>query len=152
MPSSIEWITGPVHTGKTTRLGERIAANQSQYCGLLAPVDAAGKRYLQDIVTSERRMLDCSPQAKEVVLVGPYTFSGEVFAWGRSVLADHHANYPNRTLVIDEIGKLELKGEGLADICWKVIEARENSKTPLILVVRDSLVFAVTNQILSNLS
>jgi len=149
MPSNIEWITGLVHTGKTTRLGERIAKKPTQYCGLLAPVDAAGKRYLQDIVTSEKRMLDCSPQAKDVVLVGPYAFSGEVFAWGRSVLLDHHVDYPNRTLVIDEIGKLELRGEGLADAAWEVINARNRSDSPLILVVRESLTMDVNNLILS---
>lgn len=147
MPSNIEWITGPVHTGKTTRLADRIAANPRQYCGLLAPVDAQGNRYLQDIVTGEKRMLDCSPEAKGVVLVGPYAFSGEVFAWGRSVLLDHHATYPNRTLIIDEIGKLELRGEGLAKDCWEVIANRVKIKKQILLVIRKTLYESVCNRI-----
>lgn len=150
MPSNIEWITGPVHTGKTTRLTERIAANPRQYCGLLAPVDAAGKRYLRDIVTGEKRMLDCSPENNDAVPVGPYVFSESVFAWGRSVLLAHHEKYPSRILVIDEIGKLELRNAGLASACWEVIFAQKKSATQLLLVVRESLMEDVRNRLLSN--
>lgn len=139
MPSNIEWITGPVHTGKTTRLADRIAANPRQYCGLLAPVDAQGNRYLQDIVAGEKRMLDCSPEDNDAVPVGPYVFSESVFAWGRSMLLGHHKAYPKRTLVIDEIGKLELRGAGLAETCWEVLQARQRKNFPALIIVRETL-------------
>ncbi len=147
MSSNIEWVTGPVHTGKTTRLGQRIAENPAQYCGLLAPVDDEGRRYLQNIITGEKRMLDCSPKANDAVLVGPYAFSGEVFKWGRAVLLDHHTTYPNRTLVIDEIGKLELRGAGLADACWEVMEMRNDPSRSVLIIVRETLENAVKDRI-----
>ncbi len=147
MPSNIEWITGPVHTGKTTRLAARIAENPSHYCGLLAPVNENGKRYLKDIVSGERRMLDCAPDSKDAVAVGPYFFCETVFAWGRTLLLQHHEKYPNRTLVIDEIGKLELRGEGLAKACWDIIELRESIALSTLLIVRDSLVDEVKRRL-----
>ena len=149
MSSSIEWIIGPVHTGKTTRLAARIARNHDQYCGLLAPIDESGNRYLQDIVSGERRMMDCSPEAVDAVVVGPYAFSESVFAWGRSTLLAHHKAHPDRTLVIDEIGKLELREEGLAAACWEVIKLRESAFLSTLLIVRDSLEERVRNRILS---
>ncbi|MFK8055289.1 MAG: nucleoside-triphosphatase [Saprospiraceae bacterium] len=147
MPSNIEWITGPVHTGKTTRLTERIADSPEQYCGLLAPIDSEGNRYLHDLVTGERRMLDCAPEAKDMIVVGPYIFSEAVFAWGRSILLSHQEEYPERTLVIDEIGKLELREQGLAPACWELIDQRNSLKKPTVLIVRDSLETLVKTRI-----
>ena len=45
--------------------------------------------------------------------------------------------------MIDEIGKLELRGEGLAPACWDLIKQRQAAKQRLLLVVRDSLTEAV---------
>jgi len=143
MPNSIEWITGPVHTGKTTRLTAQVTKTPEQYCGLLAPVDAFGNRYLQDIISGERRILDCLPTTVNALTVGPYTFSEEVFRWGRSTLKAHHLTYPKRTLVIDEIGKLELRDLGLAPICWHLLAARQTLDQPALIIVRDNLELAV---------
>ena len=142
-PSEPEWITGPVHTGKTTRLAARIAADPDRYCGLLAPVDAEGVRSLRDVVTGEQRRLTCAADAADAVAVGRFTFHAEVFAWGRTLLRAHHERYPRRSLVIDELGKLELRGEGLAPTCWAVIAERRATGSPRLLVVRDNLATAV---------
>ena len=40
----LEVVSGPVHTGKTTRLAARIHRQPDDYCGLLAPVDVQGNR------------------------------------------------------------------------------------------------------------
>lgn len=122
-PGRIEWVTGPVRSGKTTALAGRIAAEPEAYCGLLAPVDAEGVRWLCDVVSGERRRLTCRSDAPDAVAVGRFHFHGEVFGWGRAVLVGHYEAYPERVLVIDELGKLELRGEGLAPDCWQVLGA-----------------------------
>ena len=137
--SPIEWVTGEVQSGKTTALAARIAANPDTYCGLLAPVDARGDRWLRDVVSGERRRLTCAADARDAVAVGRFHFSGEVFAWGREVLERHCVAHPGRTLVIDELGKLELRGEGLAPACWRVIGERLASGGRVVAVVRAGL-------------
>jgi len=139
MPTNIEWIVGPVHTGKTTRLSERIAKNPEHFCGILAPTDEKGNRYLQNIITGERCLLDCDVDQPEAVAVGPYTFSIDVFRWGNSVINEHHEKYPNRKLVIDEIGKLELRNSGLYPSCWSTLKERQHLNQQAIIIVRDSL-------------
>ena len=144
---AVEWVTGPVHTGKTTRLAARIAEAPADYCGVLAPVDAEGVRYLRCVVSGEQRRLTCASEAADAVAVGPYHFHKEVFAWGRGLLETHEEAYPMRTLVVDEIGKLELRGEGLAPACWEVVAARKRTGAPALVVVRETLVPEVGAQL-----
>lgn len=143
----LELIHGPVHTGKTTRLAARIAVNPTAYCGILAPVDELGKRYLVDLVSGERRLLDASDSDDYVVEVGQFRFKPEVFAWGQEILQAHHQDYPTRTLVIDEIGKLELRNEGLAPTCWTILEDRASLQLDTIVVCREYLVEAFKENI-----
>ena len=149
MYPELEWICGPVHTGKTTKLTQRVALAPEQYCGLLAPVDEEGSRYLHDVVSSEQRRLTCSSEAADAIPVGPYHFHEEVFAWGRSLLRTHAEQYPKRTLIIDELGKLELRDAGLAPACWQVLRKRKEAGKKSLIVVRDSLVAAVEERLSS---
>lgn len=143
----LELVTGPVHTGKTTRLAARVAAAPGACCGLLAPVDVAGLRYLRCAVSGEQRRLSCGAEAPDAVAVGPYHFHEGVFTWGRVLLAAHDAAFPRRTLIVDELGKLELRGAGLAPVCWRVLARRRANGQPALVVVRDSLVAAVRERL-----
>ena len=140
--AGLEIISGPVHTGKTTRLAARLAANPPAYCGILAPVDASGKRYLVNLITNEYRLLDAADGDTDFLEVGRFRFKAEVFEWGQHILQQHHLEYPFRTIVIDEIGKLELNNQGLAPSCWAVMQARVRHQLDVIAVCRESLLEA----------
>ena len=133
-------LTGPIQSGKTTRIINWIG-NRHDVMGILAPV-IENVRYLRDISSGEIRKLDADIDcgSDEIVAVGKYKFNKEVFAWGRSKLLD--ALYKNpRWLVIDEFGKLELKGEGLEPALTHVVEkAKKNENTDYLFIVRDYLV------------
>lgn len=128
-------MTGPVHTGKTTALARLVARYPSDFVGILAPV-IDGQRYLRDSSTGETRCLENPVNAKDALPVGPYVFSRSVFGWARQRLAQQAELFPDRWLIIDELGKLELRGEGLAPEATAIITHREER---VIVVVRDSL-------------
>lgn len=153
----IHLATGPIQTGKTTRiLGW--CTGRTDVDGLLAPI-VDGHRHLVRISTGEAQDLQELGRADDPVEVGPYTFSSQVFAWGREQLSSAletrvRANRPG-WLVIDEYGKLELRGEGLEPAVNDVIErlGRANDATVsaggaghrtvemnLLLVIREGLI------------
>lgn len=131
-------LTGPIHSGKTTRLAawlERIGADGTTagvpVAGILAPV-AYGRRRLCSIATGECRDLTASDDLPErrLVTIGPHRFDDAVFAWARGVIgtaasatADARRGSPPRWLVVDEVGPLELRGSGLEPAVSAAIEA-----------------------------
>ena len=130
-------LTGPVHTGKTTALQALIAQHPDRFAGILAPV-MDQQRYLLDIRTGEQRCLECSASREDTLPVGPYMFSQAVFRWARRRLSEQAKAYPDRWLIIDEVGKLELKGQGLAPIALEI--AKDKQASDVLVIVRDSLV------------
>ncbi|MEM9980899.1 MAG: nucleoside-triphosphatase [Bacteroidota bacterium] len=130
-------LTGPIGTGKTTQLTKWVA-QQQQVAGILAPV-RAGKRHLQDITSGEAKILEASPTTQQKIQVGRYTFDEAVFAWARVCLQEAIEKLP-RYLIIDEIGKLELRQEGLEPAVTEVLQAYQQQVSfDLILVIRDTL-------------
>jgi len=131
--------TGPVRSGKSSRLLSFVQ-NKKDVCGILSPV-IDGKKYLYDISSRERRLLEADSQDKEadIAAIGKYKFKKKVFDWGRDVLKK--ASTQNHTyLIIDEIGQLEFKGKGFSPTV-DVILINNNSSIPqIIVVVRDRLV------------
>ena len=144
---SITWLSAPVHTGKTTLLQARVAARPGAYCGVLAPVDEHGSRSVLDLVSGEQRQLSCPADKPSAIAVGPYHFCPEAFTWARQVLARHHARFPDRCLIVDELGKLELSGRGLAPACWNVLALRQRFDGSALVVVRDSLLSEVLERL-----
>jgi nucleoside-triphosphatase THEP1 len=136
---SIFIISGPVHSGKTTRLLSWLQ-NKINLYGILSPV-IDGKRYLLNIDSNEKRMLEVSGKRnqKDSITVGKYKFAKSVFEWGCEVIANSIAENPE-WIVIDEVGPLELQGEGLAKAVNKVFSHQNILvRTNLVLVVRDYL-------------
>ena len=136
-------LTGPVRTGKTTALaawaGGRSAA------GLLQPVQG-GRRLLVAQPSGETRLLECAP-GEEGVAVGRFRFSRAAFAWGRRKLLEAARRSPE-WLLIDEVGSLELRGEGLAPAVETVLRERGDSRSPgchTLLVVRGRLLNAMSD-------
>ena len=128
--------SGQIKSGKTTTLHEW-AKEQNNIDGILAPV-INNKRHLLRIMTNEKKLLEQNDFTDKIINIGKYYFSQSVFEWGQNQLLDSF-NCKNEYIIIDEIGPLELRGEGLEPAVSKIISDKLNSKK-IILVVREKLV------------
>ena len=136
-------LTGPTGSGKTTQL-EKWVADKENVAGILMPV-LAGERYLYSIYTGKLVPVETGEDSPpdQVVKIGKFIFSRRVFDWGnKEIIAGFN---DRRTVIIDEIGPLELNGEGFAPALHTILANKNRlNEIDLILVVRDGLVDQVT--------
>lgn len=141
-------FTAPVKAGKTTSLMEW-AKEKPELGGFLAP-DIEALRYL--FTLGDRQMHDFQlgddelheTPAEDIVNIHKFNFSASAFAKARRILLeDLYKGY--EWIIIDEVGKLELKGEGLEPaVSQAVAEIKSGrAKVKLMMVVRDELVARV---------
>lgn len=146
-------VTGPVGSGKTTRLLQwldGVAADTTVYCGGIAAPVRDGHRYLRRVPDGEERLLDAAAEVTEgyLVKIGHHVFDRRIFEWGRrhldaslAALLDDGHDAVRRFLVIDEIGPLELTSRGLGQTVVDVFARYADSEEfDVIMVVRDYLV------------
>ncbi len=137
--SNIYILSGSVKSGKTTELMNLIKAREN-ISGILQPV-IDGKRYVYFIDTGEKMQLELEAgSSKNFIKIGQYKFDLAAMEWakGSLIFAD---SLDNKILIIDEFGKLELKGIGLEPVISDIINASKNSQLKkIVLVVRDYLV------------
>jgi len=138
MAASVTLLHGPVHTGKTSRL-RRWCEGRPGVGGLLQLRGEEG-RFFRDIASGETEPLEPVAAGEAAVEVGRFRFRARAFAWAEGRLSAHVGDPALPTLVIDEIGPLELSGGGLRDA---LVDALARQKGDLILVVRSPLVPAV---------
>ena len=144
MPMMLEFITGPIHSGKTTRLAAWCAAQPpGSVGGVLQPAQPTGRVFV-DAATGAEFPLEAPPDAPETAVqrVGRYVFATAAFGWAADRLARAAANPMVRTIVVDEIGPLELRGGGL-DAALRALLASDQAELNVRLVVRDGLEAAV---------
>lgn len=136
MKKKIYILTGPIQSGKTTRLFQFVA-NHNSIDGILAPI-VNKKRKLYHI--SSRKMIKHEVQESnnETISVGKFHFLQKSFDWANSSLIESFNQSPN-WVIVDELGKLELKGEGLHKSVSYILDNMKDSSTKIILVVRDYL-------------
>ena len=144
---TINILTGPVQSGKTTRLIAWVKYHR--HCaGILSPV-INNQRFIYSILANEYRRLDSSDDQiidVDIVKIGKYSFLQSTFVWAREELQTAMENKPSY-LVIDEIGPLELSGKGLEPMFTKIVqEYKRTEKHYLILVVRENLL----NEVISH--
>jgi nucleoside-triphosphatase len=125
-------LAGPIHTGKTTAL-QNWLKERTDVSGIITPV-INGKRVFQNIQTGEQFEMEATAEEKEVVVIGRFTFSKAGF--NKAITIIRTAMAGKDWLIIDEIGPLELKGEGFASILQEVTAQR---KERTIWVVREHL-------------
>jgi len=129
-------VTGDIGIGKTTvcqRVIE-IVRSEGYGCGGILTHKASDKSIvIEDIQTGEKETLATTNNLNYGPRVGKYTFSTKGIEFGiRAIERGTSA----ALLVIDEIGHLELRGEGFA----KVLElARAGKMRNCILVIRSEL-------------
>jgi nucleoside-triphosphatase THEP1 len=131
--------TGPVKSGKSTKLLSFVQ-NGKDIGGILSPL-IDGKKYLYDISSGKKKLLEADSTEKEVdiVTVGRYKFKKNVFEWAKEVL--QKASVENYSyLIIDEIGPLEFEGRGLAPVANEIISKNISYFPKVLVVVRETLV------------
>ena len=128
-------LTGPVETGKTTSL-VKWSENRDDVFGILTPV-VNGKRTFMNVHARHLFDMEATEEEKEIVTVGRFIFSKINF--DRAMQIIRSAKDKNGWLIIDEIGPMELRGEGFREVLKEII-ASGNEKQKIILVVREGLV------------
>lgn len=147
-PNTIYLLTGPVRSGKTTRL-LHWARNAGHVDGLLCP-DSDGRRHAYALATRIRfplQVLDGTQQTGDSLRIGRFVFSRAAFSRAQQLLLASWRSQPNY-LVIDEVGPLELAGDGLEPALTRIIAAYRDQPSAgrLLLVVRDRLLDEVIGQ------
>ncbi|MBD3749574.1 MAG: hypothetical protein IE931_08765 [Sphingobacteriales bacterium] len=135
-----------IQSGKTSRVFIWIK-NQEGVSGILTP-DIGNKRKLLDI--AEQKLYDFETadlNQEDITAVGRFIFLNTGFEKARSILR-LAAKHPPKLLVVDEIGKLELDGNGLEPVLSEILlEISEKSpSTEILLLVRDSLLGEVVEK------
>lgn len=128
--------TGPVKSGKTSSLFS-LVQNRNDMCGILTPL-IDEKKYLYNIQTGEKRLLEADAGNSEIVTVGKYKFRRDVFDWGKEILKSAFQTTASY-LIIDEIGPLEFEGKGLSPAVDEILNASITHSKIFIIVVRESL-------------
>jgi|CXWL01.1.fsa_nt_gi nucleoside-triphosphatase THEP1 len=134
-------FTAPIQSGKTTSLINWSSGRNDVY-GILTPVVMAGpngeagpgKRVFMNAHTKQQFPMEATKDETEVLPVGRFTFSKANFKKAIQIIRD--AVNKEGWLVIDEIGPLELSGEGFAELLQEVLALR---KEKLVIVVREGL-------------
>lgn len=132
-------LTGPVRSGKTTSLMQWAEKRKDVY-GILTPV-VNNKRMFMDANNKEQFTMEAVAGDANILAVGRFRFSKAGF--DKAVQAIQDAIPKEGWLIIDEIGPLELRGEGFCDILKEVLTVRMD-KT--LLVVREGLTEDVQKQ------
>jgi nucleoside-triphosphatase THEP1 len=130
--------SGPTHSGKTSRLETWIGKIQSIDGILMPTID--NKRYIKYIHTGEVELLETDTNNPDLVQrIGNYRFENEVFQKAQNYLLDLiHKRL--EWIIIDEVGFLELDGQGFEPAVSKVIQEVETKQNiNLLLVIRDYL-------------
>ena len=135
-------LTGPTRSHKTTTLKKW--SEQHTDCGGVLSPDVDGLRVLYNIRTKQsipwqKRM----PESENDLIVGRFSFDPDAFEIARVWLDEHLQDHQVRQIVLDEVGKLELKGQGWAT--WLHTAIPKLGDKTLILVVRRSLLDEVVN-------
>ncbi|MBK7567281.1 MAG: hypothetical protein IPI31_05585 [Bacteroidetes bacterium] len=141
MPKKALIVTGPINSGKTTRLTEW-CKNRNDVYGILTP-KINGKRVFVDVATGDQFEMEALEHEENVLSIGKYIFSVSGFVRAKNILKNA-TNRKNGWIIIDEVGPLELKGEGFEVELKELLNSKDDS-FKVIIVVRESLVEEVVS-------
>lgn len=128
-------LSGPIQTGKTTKLFQW-AATQKNIDGILQPV-IDNKRFIYHIASRTLKQLE-TERKENVTSIGKYNFSNDTFKWAIENLSKSFKQNLD-WLLIDEVGPIELTGKGLEPVITNIINEKERFKGKILFVVRENL-------------
>lgn len=135
---NIYLLTGPIRTGKTTRLTTWLEGRNA--AGILTP-DREEIRWMKILSRNEWLPFEVDAETDLATIeIGRFQFSANAFEQAKSEFRqaiDQQAPW----IVVDEVGKLEVKGKGLEPAITTLIEATQTGvySGNLLLVVREEL-------------
>lgn len=130
-------LSGAVQTGKTTKLMQW-AFHQKNIDGIFQPV-VDDKRCIYHIGSRTLKLLEADNVSNEnIITIGKYKFLKSTFEWSQSILIDC-LNKNLDWIIIDEIGPLELEGNGLEPAISKILIENVNNNVNILCVVRNSI-------------
>ncbi|MBK8699688.1 MAG: NTP transferase domain-containing protein [Saprospiraceae bacterium] len=141
--SNLIILTGKVRSGKTTALSSFLN-NQWKQTGFVCP-DLNGKRLLIELQSKIQHTFQTDEFTIEpTIQIGKFIFFASVFERAKEIISSGIAA-DSGWFVVDEIGPLEIRGEGLEPALGDFITYHKNhpKDLALILVVRDKLLDAV---------
>lgn len=127
-------LSGPIRSGKTTKLAAW-AQGRDDVRGVLSPDGPGGRRFF-DLTTGKSVPMENPGPGEKEIAVGRFRFRAAAFSWANARVIDA-ASDTRATLVIDEVGPLELGGGGLVP---GLQAALDRAHGRLVLVVRELLV------------
>lgn len=128
-----------IRSGKTTALWEW-AKQRDDINGFLCPDNSQGKRCFVNAKSQVEFELETDSETQDIVEIGPFRFLTASFQKANDLLIAFSSEIENHYLILDELGKLELRNEGLHDAAERLIPRFiKDDAQHLILVVRDYL-------------
>ncbi|MCW5519616.1 hypothetical protein J1N09_07190 [Aureitalea sp. L0-47] len=138
-------LSGDIETGKSTALLDWAKDRQDCY-GILSPGNAPGERYFLDISNKREFRMEAGSGEEDAIEVGRFRFLRSAFSKANAILKKA-TDISEGIIIIDELGKLELRDEGLFESAKLAVKkATENEMIDLILVVRTSLLDQVVSK------
>lgn len=135
-PANTIILTGPVHSGKSTALMQWL--KHKPVVGFVTPT-VSGKKVFIDIAKQEYTPYEVENSSDETISIGQYFLDKKAFETANYIVV-HALQHPSPCFVLDEIGKLELNGQGHYDSLVQLLQHWQND---LLMVVRDSLLLEV---------
>jgi nucleoside-triphosphatase THEP1 len=140
--SKIIILSGEIQQGKTTLLSKILNSNQLdkfKIRGFLSNVQIENgerKGYNIESIADDLKINLCSTSENtERIKYGRFYFNRDAFSFGSDII-DKSTKANTDLLIIDEIGPLEMSGEGWSDSISKVVKLG----IPMIWVVRRNLI------------
>ena len=132
-------LAGDVRSGKTSALQEWVDTWDTVK-GIICPDDSNNLKYLYNIQTQEKHAFQKLKEGN-TISVGKFHFLEDTFKLANYILIKSFDEDDYDFLVLDELGKLELEGEGLHQAASYILgNYQSNDNQNLLLVVRTSLV------------
>jgi nucleoside-triphosphatase THEP1 len=128
-------LSAPIHSGKTTSL-VKWSDQRTDVYGILTP-DVNGKRIFMNAHSRQLFLMEAKEGETETLPVGRFSFSKTNFDKAIQIIRDSIDK--KGWLVIDEIGPLELRGEGFSKVLKEVLEKRQHN-TLLVIREKDNMV------------
>ena len=141
MKQNIFILSAPVQSGKTTALATWTQQYSGKVNGFLTP-DVHGLRVVQNLCNGEIFPFERITPEPGDIQIGRFTFAKSGFDTMRRIL-NENCTLSATPFIMDEIGKLELKNEGLEPALSRFLHFHKESGTPILLVVRDYLLTEV---------
>lgn len=137
MSESLYILCDEIRMGKTTAINDSLSALRP-HLGFICP-DINGSRVLVNLENMSMHEFQIKkPVFSGDVKVGKFAFLGSTFKLAHQILMDIPDNFDG-FVIIDEIGKLELKNKGLEPALSQYLERQKEFDIKTIVVVRDYL-------------